>query len=215
VGVRSGGLPHFSSWFTLAGWVAPDRSNCGEPSSVVVLISLPRDQNAQTMQVQVPREPRATTYSQGYSIDPSIITTLSSRLSQSILLHCILYGCLLPSLLLHLRCEHERESTLECWELKDDPYLTQTALQYTFYTRLTRNHHRITSASTSESPSTRLDYLLVETSLHYYRLHSFHTHDPSIFTMSSACAYRDGNTVSLPLPHHAYTRSIGGKRDIS
>jgi hypothetical protein len=133
VGVRSGGLPHFSSWFTLAGWVAPDRSNCGEPSSVVVLISLPRDQNAQTMQVQVPREPRAPTYSQGYSIDPSIITTLSSRLSQSILLHCILYGCLLPSLLLHLRCEHERESTLECWELKDDPYLTQTALQYTLH----------------------------------------------------------------------------------
>ena len=53
-------LPVHAGWLaglggTVAGRsVAPDRSKCGEPSFVVVLISLPRDQNAQTMS-QVPR----------------------------------------------------------------------------------------------------------------------------------------------------------------
>jgi hypothetical protein len=135
-----------SRW--LGEW-PPDRSTCGEPSFVVVLISLPRDQNAQTMHPS-PKRAQSNDVRPRLPLSRSIIiTTLSSRLSQSIFLHCISYGCHLPSLLLHLRCEHERESTLECWELNDDPY---SARQLSFsYTRLTLNHHRNTYTSTSTS----------------------------------------------------------------
>jgi hypothetical protein len=193
--------------------VAPDRSKKvrGTISFVVVLISLPRDQNAQTKFKSKSQEPRAierrlTAKGIHRSSQPSrlVFRSPSSYYTAfpTVVICQVFYYIYVVSI--------SARSTLEYSELKDDPYLTQTALQYTlhsFDSQYLDINIWITFCST-RLPSCRNITTLLSTTL-------LEHHDLSLFTMSSACAYRDGNTVSLPSPCRLCTRSIGGKRDIS